>query len=154
MRQWTLRLGLSLMVVVGFWTSQSPAQEPIPQPKKAPVQVLPPPALQPLPVYGPHVFVVPVTPYEPAHHPELPPAFAPRLPAPLANGHITRTLNNCGIGCGMDPFYSACSNLHYELYFAFGSCRWFFNESCPPYGLRHGNGYGHGHGHGHKHMIP
>src|SRR5687767_7081211 len=107
MQQWTYRLGLSLMVLVGMWTNRLPAQE---------------------------IFVVPTTPYAPAHHPYSPPAYAQPIAPPPAKNLITRTLNQHGIGCGVDPFYPNCGNLRYEAYFVFGSCRWFMAESCPPGG--------------------
>ena len=54
MKTWTLRLGLSLMVVVGFWTNPLPAQ----------------------------VIVVPTVPYEPDHRPYYEMPLVPRqLPA-------------------------------------------------------------------------
>ena len=105
MTTWTLRLGMSLMVVVAFWADRLPAQEP--------------------------VLIVPVVPYEPAHHPTVPPAFyvpPPPTPAPHAVG---RMLNNHGINCAVNPFFPACANWHYEVRFAFGSCRSFFGENCP-----------------------
>jgi hypothetical protein len=130
MQRWTVRLGLSLMVLVGFWTNRLPAQ----------VLVVPHAHYEP----AHHVFVVPPAAYEPAHHFYGTPAFAPRLPAPPAKHGIARMFNQCGVCCGMDPFYSACGNLHYELDFWFGSCRWFFQEACPPGGCNHNYRSGHG----------
>ena len=106
MKTWTLRLGMSLMVVVAFGANGLLAQE--------------------------AVLIVPVVPYEPAHHPYVPAALsAPSRPAPASHG-VQRALNSHGVGCGIVPFYPACGNLHYETRFIFGSCRSFFGESCPP----------------------
>ena len=105
MQGWTLRLGLSLMVLVGFWTNRLPAQQ---------------------------LFVVPTTPYEPARHPYAPPAFAAQTPPPPADQFLKRILNKHGMGCGVDPFYPSCGNLRYETLFMFGSCRYWMGESCPP----------------------
>lgn len=106
MKTWTLRLGLSLMVVAAFWTGRVAAQEPI--------------------------LLVPESHYEPARHPAVPPAFAaPLRPAP-ATHPLHRAMNNHGLNCGVNPFYPACGNLHYELRFILGSCRSYFGESCPP----------------------
>ena len=105
MRIWTLRLGLSLMVLVGFWTNRLPAQQ---------------------------IFLAPTVAYEPAHHPSIPPAYAEKAQYPPAQHMVHRVLNNHGMGCGMDPYYSACSNWHYEARFILGSCRLFFSQSCPP----------------------
>src|ERR1051325_6622866 len=105
MRGWKLRLGLSLMVLVGFWTNRLPAQQ---------------------------VFVVPTTPYAPAYHPYAPPAFAQPMPPPPADHPVMRILNQHGMGCGVDPFYANCGNLRYEMNFMFGSCRSWMGEACPP----------------------
>ena len=115
MKTWTVRLGLSLMVIVGFWTNRLPAQE---------------------------LFVVPAVPYAPAHHPPSAPAYAPPYMAPPAKHGVTRVLNQHGMCCGVDPFSPACGNLRYELNFIFGSCRWWMQEPCYPnqplFGGKHG----------------
>ena len=51
MKTWMLRLGMSLIVVVGFWTNRLPAQE---------------------------VLLVPEVPYVPAYHPPANFPFTPR----------------------------------------------------------------------------
>lgn len=105
MNTWTLRLSMSLMVVAAFWADRLPAQEP--------------------------VLIVPAVPYEPAHHPYLPPALGvPSRPTPAPHA-VGRLLNSHGMNCGVNPFYPACGNLHYETRFIFGSCCSFFGESCP-----------------------
>jgi hypothetical protein len=104
MRQGSIRLGLSLLVVLGFWANDLPAQG---------------------------VLIVPATPYEPAHQPYAPtPLLSRPRPAPSPYP-LHRALNNHGLGCGIDPYYVPCGNLHYELNFIFGSCRSFFSEPCP-----------------------
>ena len=105
MRTWTLRLGLSLMVVVGFWTSRLPAQE---------------------------ILVVPMVPYEPELHEPSPFPFAPR-PRPEPAKHLPRrVLNHFDMCCQNDPYVIASSSWHYEALFVFGSSRWFFQQPCVP----------------------
>jgi hypothetical protein len=109
MTTWTVRLGLSLIVVVGFWANRLPAQE---------------------------VLVVPLVPYEPALQPPPSFPFSPRpRPAPAPSA-VHRCMNKHGVGCAADPYYPTCGSCHYEWNFAFGSCRWFFDQPCIP---------GHGH---------
>ncbi|MBI3821716.1 MAG: hypothetical protein HY289_03440 [Planctomycetes bacterium] len=105
MGTWTLRLGLSLMVVVSFWANALPAQE---------------------------VLLVPAIPYEPAHH--GPPAnpFMPRSQPAPADHFTMRLLNSHGIGCKADPYNPAASSWHYEARFIFGSSRSFFDLPCEP----------------------
>ena len=117
MRQWTIRIGLSLLVVLGFWANDLPAQQQIYLPAQ------------------PQIFVIPTVPYEPAHQPYGPTPLAARPVPPPSQYPLHRSANNHGLGCGMDPWYSQCGNLHYEARFVFSSCRWFFNETCPPGGF-------------------
>src|SRR5262245_57767044 len=77
-----LRLGLSLMIVLGFWTNRLPAQD--------------------------HLLVVPTIPYEPLMHPPTPAPFGPRSPGLTATNPLHRTLNNHGMACGIDPYYVPC----------------------------------------------
>jgi len=105
MRQWNTRIGLSLLVVLGFWANHLPAQQ---------------------------VFVIPSVPYEPAHHGYSPTPLAARPIPPRSDNPLHRAANNHGLGCGIDPWYTQCGNFHYEMRFIFGSCRYFFNETCPP----------------------
>jgi hypothetical protein len=105
MQTWTLRLGLSLIVVVGYWTHRLPAQE---------------------------ILIVPEIRYEPAHHAPAPFPFAPRPVSAPADHFGQRCLNKHGVGCKDDPYAPACSSLHYELRFMFGSCRSFFEQPCAP----------------------
>jgi hypothetical protein len=121
MKTWNLRLGLSLLLVVGFWSSRLPAQEPIPQPKAIPNQT-------PQPV---QILVMPSVEYAPAYVPSSPPAFALPPQYPPSDHHLKRFLNNHGMGCGVNQ-YPTCGNWRYEARFIFGSCRSFFNDSCPP----------------------
>jgi len=111
MKTWTLRLGLSLMITVGFWTNRLPAQ-----------QYIIPPVQE--------VLVVPTVPYEPAYHPYVPAAFTPPPPPP-AKHFWTRYLNSCGMGCQADPWGSVGS-FHSEMHFIFGSSRDYFGERCDP----------------------
>jgi hypothetical protein len=105
MKTWTTRLGLSLMVVVGFWTSRASAQE---------------------------VLVVPEIPYAPSHHPDTGLPFGPRPQPTPANHWMVRCANNHGVFCEADPYTIAASSLRYELKFIWGSSRWFLAQPCPP----------------------
>lgn len=105
MNTWTTRLCMSLTVVIAFWAKPVGAQD---------------------------VLVVPTVPYEPAHHPAGPMPFAPRPNPALSNRYLQSCFNSHGVGCQVDPYYPLCGNLNYELNFAFGSCRWFWNEPCHP----------------------
>jgi hypothetical protein len=105
MKTWTVRLGLSLMVVIGCWANRLPAQE---------------------------ILVVPTVEYEPAHHEPFTFPFAPRpQPAP-ANHVVCRALNSHGMGCQEDPYTIAASSWRYEMRFIFGSSRWFLAQPCVP----------------------
>ena len=103
MKEWTLRLGLSLMVVVVFWAERAPAQEP-------------------------PLFIVPTVPYDPDHHPRTPAAFYVR-PQPEPGSHTI--LNHFGLGCQGDPWGTVMS-FHQEMRWMFGSSRSFFGERCDP----------------------
>jgi hypothetical protein len=104
MKQRTLRLGLSLMVVVSVWTTRLPAQD---------------------------VFVVPAVPYEPAQHPDFPAAIYPRPLPPPAKYLPTRVLNHFNLGCQADP-WGTTGNVFSEARWIFGSSRSFFGEKCVP----------------------
>ncbi len=111
MKTWTVRLGLSLMVVVGLWTNRLPAQELIAPPGQ--------------------VFVVPTTPYEPDRLPYYPSPLTPApLPAP-ARLFWTRCLNLVGLACQTD-YWGCSTNLPTEIRWVFGSSRNFFGEVCVP----------------------
>ena len=105
MKTEALRLGLSLMVVIGCWANRLPAQE---------------------------ILVVPTVEYEPEHHLPQGFPFAPRpQPAP-ANHVVCRALNSHGMACLADPYTIAASSWHYEMRFVFGSSRWFLALPCVP----------------------
>jgi hypothetical protein len=105
MKTGTLRLGLSLMVVIGCWANQLPAQE---------------------------ILVVPTVEYEPEHHEPRGLPLPPRpQPAP-ANHLVCRVLNSHGMACQADPYTIAASSWHYEMRFVFGSSRWFLAQPCVP----------------------
>ncbi len=110
---WTVRLGLSLMVVVGMWTNRTPAQQ---TNREA----------------APEVLLMPAAKYEPGHQPNFGMPFVPKTHPQSANHAVRRTLNNHGLGCENDSFFAGCANWRYEARFIFGSCRSFFGESCPP----------------------
>ncbi len=114
-RTWATRLGMSLMIVVGMWTTRAPAQ----QPKNY---------LDP----SPPIMIMPAVPYEPGHQPYMGMPFVPKSYPPPADHALRRVLNSHGMGCDYDPYYAGCVNWRYEFRFMFGSCRSFFNESCPP----------------------
>lgn len=104
MQRWTLRLGLSLMVVVSCWTNGLPAQE---------------------------VFVVPTVPYEPAHHPDYPPPLYPRQQPDPAKHLPIRVLNHFDLACKYDS-WDATGTFHSEMRWLFGSSRSFFGDRCFP----------------------
>lgn len=104
MKTSTLRLGLSLMVVVGFWTNPLPAQ----------------------------VLVVPTVPYEPAPRPYYDMPLVPRQLPATPNDLVHRSMYNHGVGCGPDGYYNTCPGWRYEAHFIFGSCSWFFGQPCTP----------------------
>jgi len=104
MRRLTLWVGMSLMVVMGFWADRVCAQ----------------------------VLVVPEVHYAPAYPSEGPTSLAARPIPPATDKHLHRAANCVGLGCGMDPYYSQCGNARHELLFIFGSCRYWFRETCPP----------------------
>lgn len=103
MRTTALRLGLSLMVVVTFWTGRLAAQE---------------------------VFVVPTVEYDPDHHPPGRPLMGKPLPPP-AKHLYKRVLNHVDLGCQADP-WGAVQNFHWEANWIFGSSRSWFFEPCIP----------------------
>ena len=100
-----MRLGMSLMLVVGFGANRLPAQE---------------------------IFVVPEVHYEPDRQPLGPPLQASPRPAP-ADHLARRAVNHFGVGCQDDPYYTTCGSWRYEARFIFGSCRTFFDQSCAPF---------------------
>ena len=104
MKTW-LRLGLSLIIVIGFWASRLPAQE---------------------------ILVVPTVPYEPEHHESSVFPFTPR-PQPEPAKHLARrVLNHFDLGCQHDPYTVASGGWRYEARFVFGSSRSFFSLPCVP----------------------
>jgi hypothetical protein len=106
MQIWTVRLGMSLMVMGAFWLNPALAQE--------------------------QILVVPEIPYEPERHPYTPAAFGQREQPAQSPYLVHRALNKHGMGCQTDPYYPLCAGWRYEANFIFGSCRSFFGESCPP----------------------
>ena len=100
-----MRLGLSLMLVVGFWTNRLSAQE---------------------------VLVVPEVFYEPERHPPGAPIMPRPRPAP-ADHLAKRVVNHFGLSCKDDPYSPVCGSWRYEAHFIFGGCHWFFGEPCAPF---------------------
>jgi len=114
MKVWTLRLGLSLMVALGFWADRLPAQTVVTM------------------TNGEQILVVPTVPYEPAHHYPNAMPFAPRnMPGP-ASHHLQHLMNQHGMGCKENTPWGCCGNFHSDFRFIFGSCRSFFGENCDP----------------------
>lgn len=113
MRTWTMKLGLSLMVVLSFRAERLPAQE---------ITI------------GPfeHILVVPAAPYEPARVMPMPYVAAPRTPPPPARHAVNYLFNMHGMGCQSNAPWGACGSYHYDMRFIFGSCRDFFGEPCYP----------------------
>ena len=122
MKTMTLRVGLSLMVALGFWASRLPAQTVVTM------------------TNGEQVLVVPTVPYEPALVYPNPSPIGPRMPPGTGPG-LHRLLNQHGMACQSNWPWGSCGSFHYDFNFIFGSCRWFNNENCYP------NAYvGHSHG--------
>ncbi|MBI1830070.1 MAG: hypothetical protein HYR84_01305 [Planctomycetes bacterium] len=103
MTTWTVRLGLSLMIVVGFWSNGALAQE---------------------------IMLVPSIQYEPARHGPATYPLSPRSEPAPADHALRRMLNNHGVGCKTDLFSPVCTDFRHEWRFAFGSCRYFFDQQC------------------------
>jgi hypothetical protein len=106
MKRGMVRLGLSLIVAMGWWVQRLPAQDP----------PAPPPA-----------------PCCPGAAPVLEPGPAGEAAHPERNGLLTRIANRHGMGCYSTHDSPGCGSLHSELTFIFGSCRSFFGEPCQPY---------------------
>jgi hypothetical protein len=108
MKRCMVRLGLSLMLAMGWWVQRLPAQAPAAPTPAAPTA----PALA-APVYAP--------------------AQAPCACA--ADGMTGQPgqrsrLARIGLGCYTTHNSPGCGSLHSELTFIFGSCRQFFGEPC------------------------
>ena len=121
MKTWSLRLGLSLMVAMGFWAYRLPAQT---------VMIAP---------GGEQILVVPTVPYEPARlYPGPSPFGYPPPPGP-AQHRLQHVMNQHGMGCQSNYPWGACGSFHQDFRFIFGSCRTFFGERCEPnQHLKHG----------------
>ena len=105
MKRSTVRLGLSLMLAMGWWVQRLPAQAPVAPPPAAPAQA---PCCGASAIDG-------VT--------GMPDPTVPR-------SRFQRALNRCGLGCYTTHNVPGCGSLHSELTFIFGSCRQFFGEPC------------------------
>jgi hypothetical protein len=109
MKRWTVRLGLSLMLAMGWWVQRLPAQAPTappPGPVEAPLVASP--VLAPAPA-SPGSDQTPTSPYL-----------------------LRRMLNRHGVGCYTTLNSPGCGSCHSEYIFFFGSCRQFFGEPCQP----------------------
>jgi hypothetical protein len=109
MKRSTIRLGLSLMLAMGWWVQRLPAQTPA----------------APLPAHS-----------APCHCASVLDPDAP--PGPQRKTFTVRALNHFGLCCASSHNQPTCGNLHSELTFIFGSCRQFFGEPClppPPHGV-------------------
>ena len=113
MKTWTVRLGLSLMVVVGLWTSRAPAQEYVGPPGE--------------------VYVVPTVPFVPNYHvADTAPLPFPPGPPP-STSPLVRTLNFFGMACESDSF-GTTGSFQSEFRWMFGSSRNWFGDRCCPCG--------------------
>lgn len=119
MRTNTVRIGLSLMVVLSFNVDRLPAQ----------VVTMAP--------GGEQILVVPTVPYEPAYIPTAGSPFAFPPPPPPGKHRLQTAFNQHGMCCESNTPWGACGNFWYDYYFIFGSCRSFFGEPCYPH--KHGN---------------
>jgi hypothetical protein len=105
MKRCTVRLGLSLMLAMGWWVQRLPAQAPI-----APA------------------------PAAPASAPCCASSQNPPADGQQLHQGLRRLLNRHGLCCQGSHDSPTCGSLHSELTFIFGSCRQFFGEPClvPP----------------------
>ncbi len=103
MNTWLHRLGMSLIVTLGFTIGKVPAQAPV-------VPTSPGPDWSPS---SPLSQVI-----------ARPPQPALPVKYPCLNAH--------GFGCAGDPNWFGCGNWLVQTRFAFGSCRYFFTEPCVP----------------------
>jgi hypothetical protein len=110
------RLGLSLFVMIGFWTNSATAQYILPIPDKAEY---------------PRVMVVPPVPFYVAHHPPYPMPFYPAPPPPPARTLCERLMNRFGMNCNPNHDLIA-GNLWENCHLVYGSSHDFFKEFCGP----------------------
>jgi hypothetical protein len=105
MKRTTIRVGLSLMVAVGWWVQKVPAQTPT---AAAPTVVIeaacPAPALTPIDSSSPT----------------------------SVRQWFKQVANHYGRCCSSDLNNPGCMGWRAEAQFVFGSCRYFFGEPCLP----------------------
>jgi hypothetical protein len=108
MKRCTVRLGLSLMLAMGWWVQRLPAQAP----------AAPSPAPQ---AQAPCACAAAQNGYA-----------GPEQPG--QGNAVRRAFNRHGVCCYTTHNVPGCGSLHSELTFIFGSCRVFFGEPClnPP----------------------
>jgi hypothetical protein len=110
MKRSTVRLGLSLLVAMGWWVQRLPAQAPTaPEAPSPPARLSPAPVLASAPCCGGEA--------------------GPDQPGPPKT-LLRQALNRHGVGCYTTHNVPGCGSLHSELTFIFGSCRVFFGEPC------------------------
>ena len=105
MKRTTIRVGLSLMVAVGWWVQKVPAQTPT---TATPIAVIeastPAPALTPIDSSSPT----------------------------SVKQWLKQVANRYGRCCSGDLNNPGCMGWRAEAQFVFGSCRYFFSEPCLP----------------------
>jgi hypothetical protein len=117
MNRWTIRVGLSLMIALGWWAQRLPAQTPVIRAQAGPAVV------QPAPVE----VGVPVESSVSAHGP-----IVTRLLAPI--NHLgdagTAVAKRFGMCCKSTIDHPGCGSAREHLVFTFGSCHAWFGEGC------------------------
>jgi hypothetical protein len=121
MKRNAIRVGLSLLVAVGWWVQKLPAQTPpAPLPPVVNQPACPPDPLAALPpvvnqAASPAVALTPID--------SSTPTFRQRL---------KQVANKYGRCCSSDMNNPGCMGPRAELQFIFGSCRYWFGEPCLP----------------------
>jgi hypothetical protein len=107
MKRCTVRLGLSLMLAMGWWVQRLPAQAPAAPAPLAPAQA-------------------------PCCNSAAGADASTDQSGPTSA--LRRAFNKHGVGCATSHNVPGCGSLRSELTFFFGSCRVFFGEPClaPP----------------------
>ena len=113
MKRCSMRLGLSLILAMGWWVQRLPAQTPTAPPPAVPEQA---------PCRGCALN-----------------SDAPAGPqAGTQKRFIHKALNHFGLGCWTTHNSPGCGSLYSNVRFVFGSCHSFYGEPClaaPPKGM-------------------
>jgi hypothetical protein len=122
MKEWTLRLGMSLIVMIGVWPNPVPAQEYLHFPK---------------PSEWPEVLVIPTLFWEPDLHPPYPLTLEAAPPPPPSQKLCRRLFNHFGMACGVNEDIIG-GNVFEHTHLVYGSSHDFFREPCAPCAAKQG----------------